>query len=510
MISTIREKVFKSKPLMKIGFATAFIIFALSIVLCILRGFADMRDLLIFNTGTDVLSIGVCLVIYFDCMMDANGLNENTGMFVILVLVNEFALFFDALSCILFGLADYVFLNRLANALLYANGSVVIYLFWRYVTYTLGMEIRRRQTVTKVLNFLLLPDVLIKLANAFFPIYFTVDNAGIYERGSLFGFSYVYLGIVMFTLVVELVGSKVSTRQKMAAVSFITIPVLNQLLIGRGFGLSIQYSATLLSIVLIYGVLFADRGRTLAATEREMSTAAGIQADALPSVFPAYPERTDFDIYASMTPAKEVGGDFYDFFMLDEDHIALLIADVSGKGVPAALFMMMAKIQIEDHAKMGLSPKEVLERTNEAILCNNKDKMFVTVWFGILEISTGKIIAANAGHEYPLIRQPGKAFELFKDKHGFVLGAVPGKKYQEYEFTLEKGGTLFVYTDGVPEATRGDNELFGNERMLDAINEIPDGSPQELLTHVHGAVNRFVGGAPQFDDLTMLAIKLLR
>jgi sigma-B regulation protein RsbU (phosphoserine phosphatase) len=210
-----------------------------------------------------------------------------------------------------------------------------------------------------------------------------------------------------------------------------------------------------------------------------------------PAFFPAYPEHTDFDIYASMTPAKEVGGDFYDFFMLDEDHIALLIADVSGKGVPAALFMMMAKIQIEDHAKMGLSPKEVLERTNEAILCNNKDRMFVTVWFGILEISTGKIIAANAGHEYPLIRQPGKAFELFKDKHGFVLGAVPGKKYQEYEFTLEKGGTLFVYTDGVPEATRGDNELFGNERMLDATNEIPDGSPQELLTHVHGAVNRF-------------------
>ena len=241
----------------------------------------------------------------------------------------------------------------------------------------------------------------------------------------------------------------------------------------------------------------------------ELDLAAKIQREALPANFPAFPDRNDFDIYASMTPAKEVGGDFYDFFMLDDDHIALVMADVSGKGVPAALFMMMAKILIGEHAKMGLSPKEVLERTNDAICRNNSEKMFVTVWFGILELSTGKITAANAGHEYPVIRQPGGEFELFKDKHGFVLGAFEGKSYREYEFTLQKGGTLFVYTDGVPEATRAGNELFGNERMLAAVNGIPDGSPKELLEHVHSEVNAFVGDAPQFDDLTMLAIKRL-
>ena len=237
----------------------------------------------------------------------------------------------------------------------------------------------------------------------------------------------------------------------------------------------------------------------------ELDLAVRIQKDALPT----FPERSEFDIYATMTPAKEVGGDFYDFFMLDDDHMALLIADVSGKGVPAALFMMMTKILIENHAKMGLSPKEVLERTNDAICQSNKEGMFVTVWFGILEISTGKITAANAGHEYPLIRQPGGNYELFKEKHGFVLGAFEGKKYSEYEVTLQKGGTLFVYTDGVPEATRSDFELFGTERLLEAVNEVPDASSEELLEHVHGAVNDFVGDSSQFDDLTMLALRLL-
>ena len=241
----------------------------------------------------------------------------------------------------------------------------------------------------------------------------------------------------------------------------------------------------------------------------ELGLAARIQMEALPADFPAFPDRNEFDIYATMNPAKEVGGDFYDYFMLDEDHIALVIADVSGKGVPAALFMMMAKILIGQHAKMGLSPQEVLERTNDAICRNNKEEMFVTVWFGILELSTGKISAANAGHEYPLIRQPGGNFELFKDKHSFVLGAIEGEKYKEYEFTLQRGGTLFLYTDGVPEATRADNALFGNERMLAAVNGIPDDSPKELLEHVHREVDLFVGDSPQFDDLTMLAIKLL-
>ncbi|MBO5576419.1 MAG: PP2C family protein-serine/threonine phosphatase [Ruminococcus sp.] len=239
----------------------------------------------------------------------------------------------------------------------------------------------------------------------------------------------------------------------------------------------------------------------------ELDLARVIQENQLPSKFPAFPGRMDFDIYASMTPAKEVGGDFYDFYLLDDDHLALVIADVSGKGIPASLFMMMSKILINNYSAMGLSPKEVLEKANDTIFKYNKQRMFVTVWFGVLEISTGKVCASNAGHEYPIIKQPDGKFELYKDKHGFVAGAVNKMKYTEYEFELEKGGILFLYTDGVPEATNAQEEMYGTQRLVDQLNKMKGASPKELLEGVHKSVDEFVGDAPQFDDLTMLCIR---
>ena len=238
----------------------------------------------------------------------------------------------------------------------------------------------------------------------------------------------------------------------------------------------------------------------------ELSLATRIQADMLPNVFPAFPDRNEFDIFATMTPAKEVGGDFYNFFLIDDDHLCLMIADVSGKGIPAALFMMVSMIILSNQAMLGVSPAEILENANEAICTNNREEMFVTAWLAIYEISTGKLTAANAGHEYPAVRKPGGKFELLKDKHGFVIGGMAGVKYREYELTLEPGSGLFVYTDGVAEATDPENNLFGTQRMLDALNEKPDGSPEELLGAVRRSVDAFAGGAEQFDDLTMLCL----
>ena len=240
-------------------------------------------------------------------------------------------------------------------------------------------------------------------------------------------------------------------------------------------------------------------------TELELATR--IQSDMLPNVFPAFPERSEFDIYAGMDPAKEVGGDFYDFFLIDEDHLCMVMADVSGKGVPAALFMMASKIILANHAKMWKTPAQVLADTNAAICANNREEMFVTVWLGVLEISTGVLTAANAGHEYPVLKTPGGAFELIKDKHGFVIGGMEGMKYRDYELRLEKGAKLYLYTDGVPEATDTQNEMFGTERMLAALNASPEASPQELLNNVRRAVDGFMKDAEQFDDLTMLCLE---
>ena len=238
----------------------------------------------------------------------------------------------------------------------------------------------------------------------------------------------------------------------------------------------------------------------------ELSLATRIQAAMLPHVFPPFPDRTEFDVFASMDPAKEVGGDFYDFFLIDEDHLCMVMADVSGKGIPAALFMMVCKIILQSVAMLGRSPGEILNKTNEAICSNNEAQMFVTVWLGILEISTGKLTAANAGHEYPVLKKPDGRFELLKDKHGLVIGAMDGAKYREYELSLHPGEKIFLYTDGVPEATDAENRLFGTERMLAALNEDADGTPEQILKNVRRHVDAFVRDAEQFDDLTMLCL----
>ena len=239
----------------------------------------------------------------------------------------------------------------------------------------------------------------------------------------------------------------------------------------------------------------------------ELHMATQIQESMLPSIFPAFPDRREFDVYATMDPAREVGGDFYDFFLIDDDHLCMVMADVSGKGVPAALFMMASKIILQSCAMLGKSAAEILTKTNEAICSNNRMEMFVTVWLGILQISTGRLTCSNAGHEYPTIKKAGDAFELFRDKHGFVVGGMNGVRYREYELQLNPGDKLFLYTDGLAEATNADNELFGTERMLAALNEGANGTPKDILAAVRSAVDAFVGDAEQFDDLTMMCLE---
>ena len=245
--------------------------------------------------------------------------------------------------------------------------------------------------------------------------------------------------------------------------------------------------------------------------DTELSVASEIQANMLPKQFPAFPDRHEFDLYAVMDPAKEVGGDFYDFFMIDDDHLALVMADVSGKGVPAALFMVISKTLLKNVTLSGKysGPGAILADVNNRLSEDNEECMFVTVWLGILTISTGHMVSACAGHEYPVFYRKDKGFVLEKDTHGIALGTMEGIRYRENEWQMDPGDMLFLYTDGVPEATSAEKELFGNERMLVALKESWDGeSLKNLLKNVRGHVDAFVGEEPQFDDLTMLAFRM--
>ena len=239
----------------------------------------------------------------------------------------------------------------------------------------------------------------------------------------------------------------------------------------------------------------------------ELSIAAQIQADMLPRIFPPFPDRKEFDIFATMSPAKEVGGDFYDFFLVDENHLGLVMADVSGKGVPAALFMVIVKTLIKNRTQMGGGPAEILNDVNEQLCEGNDAELFVTVWFAILDLTTGKGLAANAGHEHPAIRRAGGEYELVIYRHSPAVATMEGIRFREHEFELHPGDSLFVYTDGVTEATDARNKLFGNERMLAALNENPNADPETLLRTVRKHIDGFVGNAPQFDDITMLGLR---
>ncbi len=236
----------------------------------------------------------------------------------------------------------------------------------------------------------------------------------------------------------------------------------------------------------------------------ELNTAKEIQSSQLPSEFPAFPGRKDFDLYAVMDPALEVGGDFYDFFLLDDDHLVLVIGDVSDKGIPAALMMMVCKAHIRGAVGRENSLSDAMGRVNRLICENNSLGMFVTVWIAVIELSTGKGRAVNAGHEKPVIRRAGGKYELIKNEHNMALGAWEDESFEEHAFELMKGDSVFVYTDGVPESTNESNELFGAERMLKTLNENPDAAPEEQIRSMQDAIGGFVGSAKQFDDTTML------
>lgn len=239
----------------------------------------------------------------------------------------------------------------------------------------------------------------------------------------------------------------------------------------------------------------------------ELDVAKHIQASMLPCIFPPFPERREIEIYATMSPAKEVGGDFYDFFFVDNTHLAIVMADVSGKGVPAALFMVIGKTLIKDHTTSGIDLGEVFEIVNNMLCESNSEEMFITAFAGVLDLTNGEFCYVNAGHETPFICKKDGTFESLEVKPGFVLAGLEDMKYQSYKTTFEPGTKIFQYTDGVPEATNANEELFGMQRLADVLTSASDKSPEEILPIVRAKVDEFVGDAPQFDDLSMLCLE---
>lgn len=252
---------------------------------------------------------------------------------------------------------------------------------------------------------------------------------------------------------------------------------------------------------------------TTAAKERiesELKIAQKIQASMLPRIFPPFPDRTEFDIYASMTPAKEVGGDFFDFFLVDENKVAIVIGDVSGKGVPAALFMVIAKTLIKNEAQQDISVDEIFYNVNNSLCKDNEELLFVTSFIAILDLKTGKLEYSNAGHNPPLIKREEGKFEYLEVNNGFVLGAMTDFEYKREVIDFNPGDIIYIYTDGITEAMNNNREQYSTDRLLNTFNNIEELEVENIENIIKFDVNKFVGDAPQYDDYTMLVLKYLK
>ena len=317
-----------------------------------------------------------------------------------------------------------------------------------------------------------------------------------------------------FHRTIEAVGGKMMVFIPALLVSVVGFYVVN--LVTNSFGIYpdnswffILYATICLIFVIEFWMIFYSINQSAESirTAAELNVATNIQKSMLPCIFPAFPDRREFDIFATMDPAKEVGGDFYDFFMVDNRHLAIVVADVSGKGVPAALFMVIGKTLIKDHTKPGRDLGEVFTEVNNLLCESNSEGMFITAFEGVLDLVTGEFLFVNAGHEIPFVYRKGEAFEPYKVRAGFVLAGMEGIRYQCGSMELEPGDRIFQYTDGVTEATDKANELYGMERLKKVLCENTALAPPELLMKIKADIDAFVGDAPQFDDITMLCLE---
>ncbi len=407
------------------------------------------------------------------------------------------------------------FMVRISNFSVFMTNHLILMAATHYICYRMGSKSGKGTAlIRRIVTILCFTGIGLLILSRIFGFYYAFDEQNRYYR--LTG-SFWLLLLIQLIIILIMAGFTIfhwrnfKPLEKVAYLSYEVLPIVAIGFQTFIYGISLSTVSSTFSVLLMFIIYEREYSETIVAEKErihtELELARAIQGSLLPHVFPPFPTRKEFDLYAVTYPAREVGGDFYDFFLIDEDHLCLVMADVSGKGIPAALFMMISKTILQSCAMLGHSVADILTKTNEGLTSNNQTGMFVTVWLGILEISTGKLTCANAGHEYPAIMRKGGNFEIYKDKHSFVIGGMLDIKYKEYEIQLNHGDKLFLYTDGVPEATDKKEKMYGTERMINALNKDAGQSPAVIMKNVYEDINVFVKEAEQFDDLTMMCIE---
>ncbi len=504
----ISNKEFRGRAIRTSVFFIAVIV--LSVMFFAMRGIDRIPAMSVINITADIFGMAMGFVLFVCCTIDVQKNGKSVNYLLMLIFVCFIALFTDEIAWLVDGIPSLTYANIAANTVYYITTPVLAYTYWRYVVTFMDLDREKIKIWAKGLAVGLVIAVAMRIINIFTGVYFIVDSNGVYHRVNLYQMSFIYAYVILVgTLVIIVIERKrLQLYQIISLFAYVMLPLLIGLITMFSYGLSLSSPVLMLVCLLMYCVLNVIQSRQQAVAESELMVASKIQENSLPSIFPPFPDRPEIDIYASMTPAKEVGGDFYDFFMIDRDHLAIVIADVSGKGIPAALFMMVAKTLIKNQTMMGtIDPGEIFEKVNDQLCEGNRAEMFVTAFLGILSLSTGTLSYCNAGHEYPALKRTDGVFEIIRERHFPPLATMEDLAYRSKELLLNPGDILFVYTDGVTEATNSHKELFGLERMLDALNKATVGVPEVIDVCVRQDIMAFVGDAEQFDDITMLSFK---
>ena len=489
--------------------------FALVIVIGILK-FDLVRSnnglplMSIVNITADLCSMALGYVLFLVSTIDKSRNRKNLNVYLLLLITCFCSAFLDEVCWLVDGDPSQVYINAIANTFYYMSAPVMTFLFWRYVISFLDLKQREIRIVNLFMAIGLLGAIILRIVNLGYGFYFYVSMDGQYHRGPLYLLSdlYAYAGMILTLFLVFLARKRFKTYQIVILYLYAFFPLATGILAIFTFGLSISSPVIMLVLLLMYCVLNVIQSRERSISDNELHMATTIQTGMLPHVFPPYPDRKEFELHASTNPAKEVGGDFYDFYMPDDNHIVITIADVSGKGIPAALMMMVTKTLIKNRGLTDFRDcAKILASVNDQFCENNELDMFVTVYIGVLTLSTGEYRYANAGHEYPAISKKGGRFELVKEHHSPPLGCMEGIDYKEHKTTLSPGDIIYLYTDGVTEANDTKHELYGEQRLISALNLPYNGDVTLLNKNVSDSILRFSGGAEQFDDITMLSLK---
>lgn len=493
------------EPSRVVGLGITIALAAFVLVLSIPLFEDPTRQPFLYYVGVDSLGALVCAALFFGCMRQ-NG--EGTKTFRALIIfvsacfaLNEalyFTLQVPEQRTLCFALCLFIKLIDL----------VMIYCFYKYIETTLNFQGKLAKWTGKILPGLLAFQSAILVSNAFHPVTFYIDASGMYQTTAAAPLEDVYLIAASLLTAILIIRSRSQRSQKAAALTFILFPLIEYLYTGGLFGNAGQYGIVLLSLIIMYCVIFNEKSRELLSTQADLATAAKIQTDALPPAAPEFEDHPEICLRGSMHTAKEVGGDFYDYFMIDDDRICFLIADVSGKGMPAALFMMTAKTMIKDYALTHDSTAEIFTAVNARLCENNEEGMFATAWIGILDARTMTLQYTNAGHNYPVLLRRGKTCEPLETVHGLFLAGLEFTEYRQDEIVLEQGDRLFLYTDGVTEAHDRTNALYGTDRLESVLESTKDSPGEQVLGSVLDDINGFAKEAPQFDDITMVVLSI--